>query len=530
MKTVRKIVLIAGPKSHGPEDNGIHDYPWDAKLLKVMLDNSNVADQVWVQCCLDGWPADPSVLEDADAIVIESDGRDGHIGREALHLETEARVETVDKLVRRGCGIAVVHFSVFSAHQVERQVFDWYGGYFDWGTDQERKWYSAIKTLEADVQLASTGHPILSGVRPFRMKEEFYYNLRFDPSDKALTPLWTVPALGGREPDGNIVAWAHERKDGGRGFGTSCGHFHENFRLDDYRTFFLNAMAWTAGLDVPDEGVRASFYDRDAVSLALAGTQGAERAVVKPGKTAINVLLMAGNDAHQWHNWQKTTPRIKELLEQDSRIRVDVTQQAEDLAKLDHARYGVLVLNYCNWKDPAPLSDAAKRGLTNWLNTGGGVLVVHFANGAFHFSLPDAGASDWPEYRRIVRRVWNHDATRGRASRHDSYGRFTVAVTKVNHPITRGLNPFEVEDELYFDQDGDEPIEPIITARSAKTGKDEPMAWAYPYGRGRVFQTMLGHTEKTYDAWEAGEMLRRAAAWLAGREVRDSRSAAHVNT
>ncbi|MFM7162087.1 MAG: hypothetical protein ACKO3P_17175, partial [Planctomycetaceae bacterium] len=42
----RKIVVIAGKKSHGPEGNGIHDYGWSARLIKVMLDNSNVADRV----------------------------------------------------------------------------------------------------------------------------------------------------------------------------------------------------------------------------------------------------------------------------------------------------------------------------------------------------------------------------------------------------------------------------------------------------------------------------------------------------
>ena len=45
----KKIVLIAGKKSHGPEGNGIHDYPWSVKLLKVLLDNSNVKDRVRVE-------------------------------------------------------------------------------------------------------------------------------------------------------------------------------------------------------------------------------------------------------------------------------------------------------------------------------------------------------------------------------------------------------------------------------------------------------------------------------------------------
>jgi len=279
MKTKKKIVLVAGRKSHGPEDNGIHDYPGAVKLLKVMFDNSNVAGQVEIHYRLAGWPADQSILEDADSIVIISDGRDGHIGVEALHLETAERMAFVDRQMKRGCGIAVIHFAVFAPHDAEKYVFDWYGGYYDWGTDQERKWYSAIKTLEADVQLASPGHPTLRGVKPFRMQEEFYYNLRFAPSSKTLKPLRVVPALEGREPDGNVVAWAQERKDGGRGFGTSCHHFHENFCLDDYRTLFLNAIAWTAGVDVPEDGVKASFYDRDAVSLALDGITDGARAV-----------------------------------------------------------------------------------------------------------------------------------------------------------------------------------------------------------------------------------------------------------
>ena len=75
-------------------------------------------------------------------------------------------------------------------------------------------------------------------------------------------------------------------------------------------------------------------------------------------------------------------------------------------------------------------------------------------------------------------------------------------------------------DELYYNQDGDEPIEPLIAAESRNTKRLEPLAWTYTYGKGRVFQTLLGHSEKTYEAFEAREMLRRAVAWTAGQEVR----------
>ena len=58
---------------------------------------------------------------------------------------------------------------------------------------------------------------------------------------------------------------------------------------------------------------------------------------------------------------------------------------------------------------------------------------------------------------------------------------------------------------------------PLITAKSKVTQRDEPLAWTYEYGKARVFQTLLGHSEKTYDAPEACEMLRRATAWAARR-------------
>ena len=64
----KKIVLIAGPKSHVPTGNGIHDYPWSVKLLKGMLDHSNVREQLRVEYHLDGMPRDLKTLDEADLI------------------------------------------------------------------------------------------------------------------------------------------------------------------------------------------------------------------------------------------------------------------------------------------------------------------------------------------------------------------------------------------------------------------------------------------------------------------------------
>lgn len=282
----RRIVLLAGKKSHGPEGNRIHDYPWSAKLLKVMLERSNVRERVRVDVFRDGWPGDARALEQADCLMILSDGRDGDKYSEALHLENEERVAFVGRQMRRGCGLVTFHFSTFTPDKFGEPVLDWTGGYFDWEEAGQRKWHSAITTLEAEVQPASPGHAIARGVAAFRMKEEFYFNMRFRPGDARWRPLLAVPALGGREPHGNVVAWCVERADGGRGFGTTCGHFYDNWKNDGFRRFMLNAIAWTAKVDVPPGGVEARYFEHEEITRALeAGAKTAESAA-RPVATA----------------------------------------------------------------------------------------------------------------------------------------------------------------------------------------------------------------------------------------------------
>lgn len=510
----KKVVLIAGKKSHGPEGNGIHDYGWSVKLLKVMLENSNIKDRVTVEAHLGGWPRNPATLDDADTIMVISDGRDGNLYEEAPFLASPERVRLFERQMRRGCGFLTFHFSTFAPQQYAEQVLRWSGGYFQWEQDGKRQWFSAIRTIEADVRPAAPAHPVSRGLTPLRLREEFYYNLRFAKDDKGLVPLWTVADLKGRQPDGNVVAWARQRDDGGRGFGTTCGHFYDNWKEPPFRKLILNAIAWTAKVEVPAGGVEARFYSRDEITRALGEAS--------PDDAPLRVLVVTGNEAHKWHNWEKSTARIVAALRLDPRVKLDITTDIEDLGRKKLGDYATIVFNnYCNWHDPKGISQAARAAFVGYVRDGGGLVLVHFANGAFHPSLPMAGASDWPEYRRIVRRVWNHTPPKGKpASGHDAFGRFTVLPTKANAPLTAGLKRFEVEDELYFHQDGNEPIEPLLAAESKVTRRLEPLAWTYSYGKGRVFQTLLGHSEKTYDAFESRELIRRAVAWTAGRPVR----------
>ena len=65
-----------------------------------------------------------------------------------------------------------------------------------------------------------------------------------------------VPLLQVREKQGRdvVVGWTYERDDGGRSFGTTLGHPYRNFQVTAFRRMIVNAILWSAHLEVPADG------------------------------------------------------------------------------------------------------------------------------------------------------------------------------------------------------------------------------------------------------------------------------------
>ncbi len=110
-------------------------------------------------------------------------------------------------------------------------------------------------------------HPVTQGVEPFTINDEWYYNIRFPEGMSGVTPLLvaTPPDASRRTPDAKshpgraeVVAWAVERPDGGRGFGFTGGHNHENWGNEAFRRLVLNSLLWTAKADIPAGGVQST--------------------------------------------------------------------------------------------------------------------------------------------------------------------------------------------------------------------------------------------------------------------------------
>lgn len=243
--------------------------------------------------------------------------------------------------------------------------------------------------------------------------------------------------------------------------------------------------------------------------LLVLATAVALEPTASPEATPIRALIVTGYD-HPAHDWRLSSPALREVLEKDRRFDVRIVEDPAFLASDALARYDVVVLHFMNWERPGP-GPRAQANLQRFVAGGKGLVVVHFACGAF---------GDWDEYCNLAGRVWD------RKNSHDPRGLFRVNLSSGNHAVTRGMRSFDTDDELYTCLTGKRPIHVLATARSTVTKTNHPMAFVFRYEAGRVFHTPLGHDARAIRMPGTAELLRRGCAWAAGRKPQAVGSAA----
>ncbi|MCH5373477.1 MAG: ThuA domain-containing protein, partial [Planctomycetes bacterium] len=216
----------------------------------------------------------------------------------------------------------------------------------------------------------------------------------------------------------------------------------------------------------------------------------------------VRVLLVTGVD-YVGHHWKETAPALRGVLEKDSRLEVRVIEDHEFLASDVIFDYDVILLHLKNY-EPTKRAEQVRGNLTRFVSDGGGLVLYHFALGAFE---------PWKEFEQLAGRTWDQ-TKRG----HDPRGPFTVNIIDHDHPVTSGMDDFETDDELYTCLGGQTPIHVLATARSKVDGQDYPMAFVLDYGKGRVFHTPLGHDVKAVTMPGPAELIRRGCLWAAGRQ------------
>lgn len=231
-----------------------------------------------------GWVLDEATFDDADAIVIYSDGGRKH------PLADKGRQATIGKQMARGAGLGCMHYGVEVLRDNAGQEFtDWLGGYYEHEWSCNPIWTPSFESFP--------DHPVANGVKPFAAEDEWYFNMRFregfdasgsqqingstftpilvaKPSDETrdgpyVHPKGPYPHIQAAKGRDEAMLWTLERPDGGRGFGFTGGHFHINWQNDEYRKVVMNAICWLAGLNVPQLGFGSSTVNDHEIAQNL---------------------------------------------------------------------------------------------------------------------------------------------------------------------------------------------------------------------------------------------------------------------
>jgi type 1 glutamine amidotransferase len=156
------------------------------------------------------------------------------------------------------------------------------------------------------------------------------------------------------------------------------------------------------------------------------------------------------------------------------------------------------------------MNEAQKQNFLKLLEQGVGLVVWHHAL---------ANCQDWPEFEKIAgARFWLQPGERNGvqvARSGTGGGKVKMHIEDPHHPITQGLEDFEVTDETYNHQTFCAGIHVLVS--TDHPGSDKNVAWVQRYGKARVFGCQSGHDAQVWTNDSFRRLMAQGIRWASGR-------------
>ena len=176
----KNVLIIRGKSTH---QKYAHNNDEVGQLIKSKIEKSKYAEQFDVKTTLN-YPKDLSLVENADLIIISSDGGAKH----ALADKKDPTKNTkhLDGVLKKNkTGLIVIHWATDAPSggmaqlhpENSKMMMDWIGAVYYWvnkGKDPESSWTMKFPVLEMKV---NKEHPVTNGVpENFLLQDEYYFN------------------------------------------------------------------------------------------------------------------------------------------------------------------------------------------------------------------------------------------------------------------------------------------------------------------------------------------------------------------
>lgn len=270
----KKILIIRGVSTHAKDS---HNNDEVGKLIKDKLEASSYAGSFEIETTLN-YPKDLSLVENADLIIISSDGG----GKHALANKKDPtkHMKHLDGVLKKNkTGLIVIHWATDAPSggmgklhpENSQMMMNWIGAVYYWvkrGKDPASSWTWKFPKLDLKV---NKSHPISNGLpESFTLQDEYYFNFFTaqegrNPRTDKVTFLHSAHAPSHRSDMENedkenwrdqAVYWSFERENGARSVAMTSAHFYRTWANPHFFQSFSNSVFWTLGLEVPEEGVK----------------------------------------------------------------------------------------------------------------------------------------------------------------------------------------------------------------------------------------------------------------------------------
>ena len=282
---------------------------------------------------------------------------------------------------------------------------------------------------------------------------------------------------------------------------------------------------------------------------------------VSKAEGKLKVLIIDGQNNHGV--WPKSTLMMKQYLEETGLFTVSIArskyvwkaEQEQSFLPLANAGISVMVKepitdpdfapNFCDydvvvsnfgWK-AAAWPEKTQKEFEKFIKKGGGFVSVHAANNSF---------PEWLEYNKMIALGgWGdrtekdgpyvyysnegklvRDNSPGPSGAHGAKHEFPITIRESNHPITKGMPLvwLTTADECYAKLRGPaENMELLATGKDQSnkppTDRHEPIFIVTDYGKGKVFNTILGHDQTSFESVGFIISFTRGVEWAATGKV-----------
>jgi putative heme-binding domain-containing protein len=260
--------------------------------------------------------------------------------------------------------------------------------------------------------------------------------------------------------------------------------------LRDLLTFLMTEPLKPATLDRDDAPPPRR---RAEVEAVLKGSMP----VTEPRK--LHVVLAGGPKDHGpgEHDYPLWQERWSALLKLAEGVTVSTADGFPTPQQFEQADTIVFYSNNPGW------SVAKAAELDRHLARGRGLAYIHYAVD---------GHKDVEALRDRIGLAWRGGASRFR------HGPLEIDFSGSKHPITRGFEKLSLVDESYWNLVGD-PQGVQVLGTGVEQDAPQPLFWTREQGNGRVFVSIPGHFNWTFDDPLFRVLLLRAIAWTAHDEI-----------